>query len=108
MTTPKTTARRTPATPEPAAKTGSRSARANTAPTEKAPTRTVRPRNTRPPAAKEPLSVSPEQRLCMIQDAAYYRAESRAFRGGDPMRDWLEAEAEIDRLLGATRAMSAD
>jgi len=35
----------------------------------------------------------------MIQEAAYYRAERRGFTGGDPVADWLKAEAEIDRLL---------
>lgn len=43
--------------------------------------------------------VSPELRQHMIRDAAYYRAERRGFREGDPLRDWLEAEVEIDRLL---------
>jgi len=37
----------------------------------------------------------------MIAEAAYYLAEHRGFQGGDPVRDWLLAEAEIDhRLLG--------
>jgi hypothetical protein len=33
--------------------------------------------------------------------AAYYRAERRGFAGGDAetLKDWLEAEAEFDRLL---------
>lgn len=43
--------------------------------------------------------VSPEQRYCMIAEAAYYRAERRSFSGGNPLQDWVEAEAEIDRLL---------
>lgn len=43
--------------------------------------------------------VSPEQRYCMIAEAAYYRAERRGFSGGNPLQDWVEAEAEIDRLL---------
>jgi len=34
-----------------------------------------------------------------IAEAAYYRAEPRGFRGGDPAADWLAAEAEIDALL---------
>lgn len=36
------------------------------------------------------------ERQHMIQEAAYYRAEQRGFRSGDEMRDWLEAEAEIN------------
>lgn len=43
--------------------------------------------------------VSSEQRYCMIAEAAYYRAERRGFSGGNPLQDWVEAEAEIDRLL---------
>ena len=36
----------------------------------------------------------------MIAVAAYYRAEHRSFCGGDTLGDWVEAEAEIDRMLG--------
>jgi len=35
----------------------------------------------------------------MIAREAYLRAEARGFQGGDPVTDWLEAEAEVDRLL---------
>jgi hypothetical protein len=35
----------------------------------------------------------------MIAEAAYYKAEQRGFAGGDPLQDWLDAEAEIDRIL---------
>jgi Protein of unknown function (DUF2934) len=35
----------------------------------------------------------------MIAEAAYYRAERRRFVGGDAVRDWCEAEAEIDARL---------
>jgi len=35
----------------------------------------------------------------MISVAAYFRAEHRGFEGGDPMEDWLAAEAEIDAML---------
>lgn len=34
----------------------------------------------------------------MIATAAYYRAESRGFNGGNPVDDWLMAEAEINQL----------
>lgn len=40
-----------------------------------------------------------EDRQEMIAIAAYYRAERRSFDGGDPMLDWLEAEAEIDAAV---------
>lgn len=44
-------------------------------------------------------SVSPEQRRNYVEIAAYYIAERRGFAPGDPLQDWIEAEAEIDRLL---------
>ena len=44
-------------------------------------------------------TVTQEQRRQMIAEAAYYRAEKRGFTGADPMADWLEAEAEVDRYL---------
>ncbi len=40
-----------------------------------------------------------DQRRRMIAEAAYYRAERRGFIGGSPEQDWIEAEAEIDRVL---------
>lgn len=45
------------------------------------------------------LNVTPEQRYQMIAEAAYFIAERRAFACGDPGQDWLEAEAEIERIL---------
>ena len=38
-------------------------------------------------------------RQSMIAEAAYYLAEQRGFDGGDPVADWLEAEAEIDAII---------
>ena len=40
-----------------------------------------------------------DARCKMIAEAAYYHAERRGFRNGDPMVDWLTAEAEIDDKL---------
>jgi hypothetical protein len=42
--------------------------------------------------------VTSEQRRQMIAEAAYFRAERRGF-GGDAVRDWCEAEAEVDARL---------
>ncbi len=58
----------------------------------------------RKPAARAktvtaPGSISADERIRMISDTAYYRAERRGFRGGHSKRDWLEAEAEVDALL---------
>lgn len=43
--------------------------------------------------------ITPEQRYRMIEEAAYFRAEKRGFVGGDVAEDWIQAEAEIDRML---------
>lgn len=44
-------------------------------------------------------AISPDERERMIAEAAYFRAQQRGFAGGDPLEDWLSAEAEVDRLL---------
>ena len=44
--------------------------------------------------------ISPEERHRKIAEAAYLRAEHRGFQPGDPVEDWLAAEAEIDKVLG--------
>ena len=45
------------------------------------------------------VQLSMQARVLMIADAAYFRAEQRRFQGGDPLADWLEAEAQINRML---------
>jgi hypothetical protein len=44
------------------------------------------------------------QRQQMIAEAAYFRAERRGFNGGDAIRDWCEAEAEVDAQLRQVEA----
>jgi hypothetical protein len=39
--------------------------------------------------------VTPEEIHHLIAEAAYYRAQERGFAPGDPLQDWLEAEAEV-------------
>ncbi len=46
--------------------------------------------------------IDPEIRRQMIARAAYYRAEQRGFAGGSQLQDWLDAEAEIDRMLAGS------
>lgn len=46
-----------------------------------------------------PVGVTSQQRHQLIAEAAFFRAEVREFRGGDPVQDWLEAEKEIDQAL---------
>jgi hypothetical protein len=45
--------------------------------------------------------VTAEQRRQMIAEAAYFRAQRRGFVEGDPIADWLAAEADIDAMLAA-------
>jgi phage terminase Nu1 subunit (DNA packaging protein) len=49
-----------------------------------------------------------EQRQRMIQTAAYYRAEKRGFSDGDPVKDWIEAERQIDAAFQAADDPDAD
>lgn len=51
---------------------------------------------------KKVVEVPAERRHEMIAKAAYYRAESRYFQGGDPVADWLYCEKEVDALLSKT------
>jgi len=67
--------------------------------------------STRPAGATAPIppaaaaerpgrgALSQEERRRMIAESAYYRAQRRGFHAGDPNRDWIEAEAEIDAML---------
>ena len=49
---------------------------------------------------EERREVTMAQRQAMIARAAYRYAESRGFEGGDPTTDWLQAEREVDGLIG--------
>jgi hypothetical protein len=44
-------------------------------------------------------SLSPTERLRMIEMAAYFRAERRGFAPGHEFEDWVAAEAEIAALV---------
>lgn len=52
------------------------------------------------PAAKRAAksTITPEQRYCMVAEAAYFHAERHGFLG-DPVQDWIAAEAQIAALL---------
>ena len=56
------------------------------------------PASDRQTASPQP-SVSAEQRRQLIAEAAYSRAQQRNFIDGDPVRDWLEAERQIDATV---------
>ena len=44
-----------------------------------------------------------DERIAMIAENAYYRAERRGFIPGYDFEDWLAAESEIDALLARDR-----
>ena len=50
-------------------------------------------------ATKSEQTLTTEQRISMIAEAAYYRAEHRGFSDSDPEHDWWEAEKEIEAML---------
>lgn len=56
------------------------------------------------PRARPTLRAVPSFGDCpreqMIAEAAYFRAEQRGFAPGNEMSDWLEAESDIERVLG--------
>jgi hypothetical protein len=58
----------------------------------------AKPANTR---AKKPADIPVEQRRNYVEVAAYHIAERRGFAPGNPLDDWVQAEAEIDRLIAA-------
>lgn len=57
----------------------------------------------KPARPKAVAGVPAEQRRNYIEMAAYYIAERRGFAPGNLLDDWVQAEAEIDRLLAEGR-----
>jgi sterol desaturase/sphingolipid hydroxylase (fatty acid hydroxylase superfamily) len=56
------------------------------------------------PANPAPVSAEPHLNLnAMIAEAAYYKAEKRAFTPGNELHDWLEAKREIIRMVYGDR-----
>ena len=76
-------------------------------PREKSPStptpRKRAPRKTAAAASAAPTTfgqfVGPEQRAALIAEAAFFRAEKRAFAPGHAVEDWLAAESEVDAKL---------
>lgn len=55
---------------------------------------------------KSLANVSDEERLHMVHEAAYYRAEKRQFAPGHEVEDWAEAEREINELIASAKRIS--
>jgi hypothetical protein len=41
-------------------------------------------------------NVSADHLRKLIAESAYYRAQQRGFKGGNPVEDWLAAEREVN------------
>jgi len=70
---------------------------ANVVPTE-------RPRKSAPVTGSSKVdapAISAEERQRLVERAAYFRAEKRGFARGFELQDWVEAEAEVLRLIGS-------
>ncbi|MBA2410112.1 MAG: DUF2934 domain-containing protein [Gammaproteobacteria bacterium] len=68
----------------------------------KAKTPTVKKTDARGRTEKQTpsLTLTPEERWRMVAVAAYHIAEKRGFSPGNPLDDWLNAEREVESLLG--------
>ena len=53
-----------------------------------------------------PAFFDPGCRRQMIEEAAYFRAESKGFPDGCALSDWLEAEAEIDKCYPVQKVVN--
>ena len=47
-------------------------------------------------------AVAPDELRKLIAEAAYFRAKNRGFAPGYEIEDWVQAEAEVKRLIGRT------
>ena len=83
-----------------------RKAATEAVPKAAAPAASKAPAKAARPGAKKPAGIPPERRRNYIEMAAYYIAERRGFAPGNPLEDWVQAEAEIDRLLAEGRLRS--
>ena len=57
-------------------------------------------RKGRTSATPTSIEITPEERWRMTAVAAYHKSEKHGFSSGREMDDWLEAEREINELLG--------
>lgn len=69
--------------------------------TRAAPARKSAPKAKAPraPKTKPVPAITPEERYKMISEAAYYAAEKNHW-AGDPRAYWVQAEKEVDALVG--------
>jgi hypothetical protein len=78
-------------------KTTSQQARQKTAPVP--PPAPASNENNSPRTPSNKPQVTSQERQQIIAIRAYLRAERRGFASGHEQEDWLQAEAEVDRLI---------
>ena len=69
----------------------------------------AKPPRTAPKSKKTPPALSGAARVeitadelrKLVEEAAYYRAKQRGFEPGHEVEDWVQAEAEVLRRIGA-------
>ena len=71
------------------------------APAKAPKSRTVKTQTTFGGNARADLS--PDEVRKLVSEAAYYRAKQRGFKPGHEEEDWIQAEAEVLRRIGAAR-----
>jgi hypothetical protein len=54
-----------------------------------------------PVAAHARAEISKDELRQLVSEAAYYRAKQRGFTPGHEVEDWVQAEAEVLRRIGA-------
>ena len=92
---------RRPAAETPAAAAGKSAAPAKAPPVRRAAVAKTSTKPTAPAAPKAPAaSAAPVDRDEMVRVAAYFRALRRGFAPGYEVADWLEAQAEVDEIIG--------
>ena len=52
--------------------------------------------------------MTPEERMDLIAETAYYRAQARGFDGNRHLEDWFEAEKIIDSMFLKAGTKQAD
>ena len=87
-----------------AVKSSSKSAKTAESKSKPSAPRSSRAKKSSPAA----MNISNEQRLGMIAEVAYFKAEKRGFSGGNPQDDWLAAESEVDALLANNPTQQAN
>jgi hypothetical protein len=82
----------------PGKKTGAK--KKKTAATKKAAKKTAAGTKSKSSKITKTVEITAEERWRMIAVAAYHKAEKQDFASGQEMDNWLEAEREVDQLLG--------